>query len=677
MSSKPTKWQLGIVTLTILFITFQTYNCDENGEIFDMINKNTLEFNRIASDIAWKSSIDPDDQNLPRISGNYQKNRIMWQQSMCDRLATLNWYSLNETYHRMAYLLCRGPRFSFQEASNLRTIYNELQSIYANNKICIQSENIISKSYLSELEREITKYLNKENPLDLPNDSNKIVCLVGESEVGNMMAMSRNEEVLKWLWASWREMGSKLKKPYEELVKIENMAARRNGYTDIGEAWREDLEVPKLRSLCRRLYNSIKPLYTLLHGVARFFLRIHYGNIVPERGYIPAHLFGDLWSQNWDSIIDIMTPQSIDLDDSMKRQNWTVFHMVKRAEDFYQSLGLPAMTETFWRESVFTQENGVARCHGAAADMFKDGDYRLIYCAGTTMQDFYVLHHEMGHIQYYIAYEDQPGLFRQANTALHESIGDSIMYGVMTPQHLHRLGLINDSVLYDNGKDRKNYNFNEVDDNIERTTEETFDNKETEINENVFIDIESTDDLIVLKQALNKIPQIPFSLITDEYRWQYFEGNIDKDNENSVFWNMVQELSGITYPVERGEKYFDVGAKFHVPDNTPYIRYFLSSFLQHQIFEGLCKAAVFGRRDVTEDVPDTITPNRCDIYGSKSAGKILRDLMSQGHSEHWRIILSSTLGIEEISSESLLRYYRRLQDILQRFVVKYHVPIGW
>lgn len=64
------------------------------------------------------------------------------------------------------------------------------------------------------------------------------------------------------------------------------------GYADIGVSWREELETPNLSQVTQRLYESIKPLYVLLHGVVRYYLRREYGNLVPEKGPIPAYLLG-------------------------------------------------------------------------------------------------------------------------------------------------------------------------------------------------------------------------------------------------------------------------------------------------------------------------------------------------------------------------------------------------
>ncbi|XP_075988364.1 angiotensin-converting enzyme-related protein-like [Anticarsia gemmatalis] len=779
------------LTPTLFLLLFLKVCLSQNLEnLFQKINQENGKLNAIAASIAWESSINPGNTELPRKSAAYQKKRIAWQHQVCNRLGTLyNDQLLNDTQKRQSYLLCRGPKFTFEEARLTSNLYEELQSIYANAEVCIPNDNNTPTTNLSNIETAILNYLSnvkqflnfehKDTILfaakiavnNYPQGRNSI-CLKGENDFEKIMEFSRNENVLRWLWLAWRErVGPPMKEPYKRLAHVENQAARRNGYPDIGASWRDELELPRLRRQCRHLYHGVQPLYKLLHGVVRYYLRRVYGDVVPERGAIPAHLLGNLWSQNWEPLADMMLPKNIDLDKSIKESNWTVMHMVKRAEDFYQSLGLPAMTDKFWRESKFTRENNDARCHGTAADMFQNGDYRLLYCAETSKEDFYVLHHELGHIQYYMAYEQQPSLFRQANSALHETIGDTIMYGVLTPQHLNRLGLINDSLLYTpsennpdedqsntlenlpedlnenseeksgdksvdisddmfkpndsiekelntkdtvlienpffenysqirgknkfqtKGKNRdfkpkygvtypeiNNYNNNEITNNIfdkenpknvkqnmhivDEIVPELFDSKKL-----------NTDMILLFKQALNKIPQIPFALAIDEYRWRYFEGSLIK--QNGGYWDLVEELQGVAPSSERGEEYFDVGAKFHVPDNTPYIRYFLSSFLQHQLFEKLCKAAVFGRRNADGPVPDSISLSRCDIYGSKAAGKVLKDLMSRGHSQHWSELLQMTTDIEDFSSSALNRYYRPLYKVLKKFVTQHRIPIGW
>jgi len=70
----------------------------------------------------------------------------------------------------------------------------------------------------------------------------------------------------------------------------------------------------------------------------------------------------------------------------------------------------------------------------------------------------------------------------------------------------------------------------------------------------------------------------------------------------------------------RTEGDFDAGAKYHVPGNTPYIRYFVSFIIQFQIHKSLCIAA--GEYDPNDVMSDPLY--NCDIDGSPAAGEIMK-----------------------------------------------------
>ncbi|CAK1593266.1 unnamed protein product [Parnassius mnemosyne] len=675
--------------IVIIICLLRFSSCENDvSSLFEEINKNVVKLNAIAAEIEWASSINDNTQKLKDSLEFYQKNRILWQRKTCDKLAILqNRLMLNQTQKRQAFLLCRQPAYKVGEARSLYELNEKMQSTYYNAEVCIPRAKFLPRSplkmNLTDIENAIIIYLSTEKQnfkfknVYLDSFVKRDVLCLKQNDLEKLTAYSKKENVLRWIWLAWREeTGPLIKYFYNKLINIENKAARRNGYADIGEYWRAELEIPNLKYFCHRLYKSILPLYMLLHGVVRYYLKKKYGDIVPARGPIPSHLLGNLWNQNWEPLTDLIIPNTISLDENMKNMNWNVKHMVKRTEDFYLSLGLPAMTDTFWRNSVFTQGgHGDLRCHGTAADMFKKDDFRLLYCSGISLQDFNVLHHEIGHIQYYMAYAHQPGIFRQANSALHETIGEAVMIGVVTPQHLNRLGLINDSILYSTGV--KNNAYTLLSTNLNENAHYKS-HKSTNIPIKGKLLVTATnDEILLLKRALSKLPQIPFSLLIDEYRWRYFEGSIERDSLNKEFWAIALELQGISPPEERGEDFFDVGAIYHVADNTPYIRYFLSSFIQHQLFENFCKVAVFGNQQIKEPLPSTILLNECDIYGAKNVGKMLKNLMSRGNSQQWREILWAALDEHDISPEPLLRYYRPLQDFLTRLVIAYEIPIGW
>ncbi|GLV39683.1 Angiotensin converting enzyme [Carabus blaptoides fortunei] len=472
--------------------------------------------------------------------------------------------------------------------------------------------------------------------------SNGRVCLQGEPDLEDLM--SRDDltaDQLSWLWKSWHNAaGPRVKAYYPDLVKILNQGAR--SYQDIGQVWREELDMPNLENIVKNLYQEIEPLYKMLHAVVRYELVQKYGpKVVDPVGPIPAHLLGNMWAQDWSALLGLLIPedQNLHLDQRIASKNWTIKDMVQIAEDMYVSLGLPKMTEKFWKHSKFERnEKNSSLCHGTAANMFDEDDYRMLVCAEINMEDFYVIHHEMGHIEYYMAYSEQPALFQDgANSAFQESVGDAVMTGVMVPQHLHRLGLLSDRQLLD----------------------------------------KQLDTVLLVQEALAKIPQIPYALLIDSYRWDIFNGKIKLNFYNEAFWKLSKTLRGILPPEPRGEQYFDAGAKFHVSDNTPYIRYFFSAILQMEMFKGLCELTLYGKLPEVRDQPVPFSLHRCDIYGSKKAGAQLKKMMQLGASENWQEALKLLTGKSFISAKPLLEYYQPVYEWLRGRIIEKNIPVGW
>ena len=357
----------------------------------------------------------------------------------------------------------------------------------------------------------------------------------------------------------------------------------------MGEIWREELEIPNIEKVIQKLWQDIKPFYQVLHAVLRHIASQHFTDIkdfVEELG-LPAHL-GPIGT-NWNMYSHLILPSNINLDEEIISTKWTPEDMVKRADDYYSSLGLPLMPDKFWRHSVFQKMDNSTKCHGTAANMFNDDDFRMIVCSDRSFYDFYVTVHEMGHIHYYMACKNQPAIFQDGNSALQESIGDMVYLAMMAPQHLNRLRLIDDKFLIPKDNEQMNY----------------------------------FDYTLLLKLALEKIPQIPLSLIIDEFRWDLFSGKVPLHEANKYFWHLSEKEQGIRPPdwLDRSGL-FDAAAYFHFADNTPKIRYFLASFLQVQILEGLCKVTVFEKVKTNKELPMPL--HRCDLYGSKKAGKLLK-----------------------------------------------------
>ncbi|XP_062554750.1 angiotensin-converting enzyme-like isoform X2 [Armigeres subalbatus] len=589
------------------------------------------------------------------------RRKAHWERTMCKRGQPYR--DFNASLDRAFHLLCRSPQYNDDEISDMAKLLGYLQGLYTETKICIDDISKVCEENGLLWERTYFQYPDftmqqQSKPLS-SKESRGEICMHGEPEMEQIMAketlflnVSKNcsigqNSLHSWAWQSWRlAVGPPSKQFYRQLMDHMNTGARRMGLADIGESWRAELETPNLKELVNRLWLQVKPLYRKLHAVARYFLKRKYPEVenFNPAGLIPAHILGDMWSQNWESLTGSIYPHQVDIEESFMRKNWTGEQLTKRAEDFYSSMGLPMMTKTFWEKSIFEQGKNVTKCHGTAANMYDNGDFRMIVCAGNSMNDFYVIMHEMGHIMYYMLASVQPTIFQDGtNSAFQESIGDTIYLSAMNPLHLVRINLLNSSYLSPESDQQLN----------------------------------SFDYVLLLKIALVKISSLPFSYIMDRYRWALFDGSIDFDADaNNYFWHLLENEQGIKPPskIDRS-MFFDAAAKYHLPDNTPYVRYFLANFLSFQILEGLCRKSIFGRADSPNDLP--VPLHRCDLYGSKRAGRLLEKALGLGGSQHWTVVLKKLTGSEKISADAMYRYFDPLIKLLDNLIKKLDIPVGW
>jgi len=156
-----------------------------------------------------------------------------------------------------------------------------------------------------------------------------------------------------------------------------------------------------------------------------------------------------------------------------------------------------------------------------------------------------------------------------------------------------------------------------------------------------------------MKMALDKIAFLPFGRLIDQWRWKVFSGEITPENYNSSWWELRRKYQGITPPVPRTEADFDPGAKFHIPDNTPYTRYFLSFILQFQFHKALCEAA--GHKGPLYE---------CSNFNSKAAGEKFQAMLAQGASAPWQDTLEKLTGSRQIDAAAITEYFQPLMQWL-------------
>ncbi|PAA90205.1 hypothetical protein BOX15_Mlig017954g1 [Macrostomum lignano] len=458
------------------------------------------------------------------------------------------------------------------------------------------------------------------------------------SRVVSLMASPDvSEAVKKALWSRWRDAsGRPVKQMYEEYVDLANEMIRKAGYANFAkywQSWYEPKEGQDFEQVMAELFNGLLPLYKELHGYVRHALMQKYpASIFPPTGHIPGHILGHMWGGRWDDLEPFTKPfpnePQIDVTKVMREKNWTVRQMFEASQDFFASLGLGNMTDTFWEKSVLEKLPGVDMvCHVSAWDFYTDkGDFRIKQCTEITGHYLAVTHHEMGHIQYFQQYEKQPVVFRDgANPGFHEAIGDTIELSVMTPGHLRKLGLL----------------------------ESDSESDEFYLN-SLFL------------MALKKAAYLSFGYLIDNYRYKLFKGEVPKNQWNSEWVNQRCQLMGVSSPVLRSEEDFDAGAIYHVVANVEYMRYFLSLLLQFQFHQSLCQAA-----GVTENF------HKCSIYGNSAAGAKLKALLESGTSLHWEEALFKISGTRQISAKPLLDYFAPLLTYIAAKNKENGVSVGW
>jgi peptidyl-dipeptidase A len=475
-------------------------------------------------------------------------------------------------------------------------------------------------------------------------------------ELENVLARSRDYDAQLDAWSGWHSTAVASRPRYQRFVSLVNEGASQMGYADAGQMWRSGYDMPAEQVVAEtdRLWDQVKPLYEQLHCYTRAKLVKNYGadKGQVEGGLIPAHLTGNMWQQDWSNLWDMLQPYpgagSLDITAALEKQHQanlrasngklaaaatlqdraaavraaelkTAQDMTRQAEQFYTGLGMPALPDSYWANTQFTKplDRNVV-CHASAWDMNmggedgKSADVRTKMCITPTEENFTTIYHELGHIYYDLAYNPLPPLFQGgANDGFHEAIGDTIVLA-MTPKYLNSIGLVDAQA-------------------------------------------ESHDATInaQMRMALSGVSFLPFGLLIDRWRWGVFDGSITPDNYNKAWWQLKAQYQGVAPATARDESFFDAGAKYHVPGNTPYLRYFLARIYQYQFYKGLCDAAGW-----------TGPLHECSFYGNKAAGEKFWAMLGKGNSQPWQATLKEVTGSDALDAGPMLAYFAPLQQWL-------------
>ena len=567
----------------------------EDLEIFlESVEQENLIEGPTVSSASWISSnfITYDSQ---KVIADYSKRYTLKALETSRKASSFNELSTTSSNRRQLELLkgsfVMPPPFNDDLAGELSDISTKLEAMYGSGKHCYEDGLCLDLEAF-------------ENIIDSSRDSN---------------------ELLK-AWTGWHEIGKPMKPMYLRMVDIGNQGSQDLGFDGLSDLWFSKYDMPAEEFLAEtdRVWDEVKPLYEALHCHVRSKLNEEYGDdVVPIDGPLPVHVLGNMWGQSWSNIYDLVYEKdeskfSVDVTQIIEERKINEQEMVKYAEDFFLSMGFKPLPKTFWERSLFVkpQDRSVV-CHASAWNLDPaNNDLRIKMCIEKNEEDFITIHHELGHIFYYQAYNHLPTLFQGgANDGFHEAFGDLLTLSI-TPDYLNKIGFI--------------------------SIKEASDAKKDPIG-------------LLMKQALEGVVVIPWALTLDKWRSGVFNGEIKESNLNSSWWSMRESYQGITSPVYRPEEYFDPGAKYHIPANTPYTRYYLARIMQYQFHEALCNAMNFNG-----------PLHECSIYGNEVAGEKIISTMAMGQSQPWQDAFENITGSRSLSGSSVMNYYKPLKEWLDK-----------
>ncbi|KAG5343211.1 ACE enzyme, partial [Acromyrmex heyeri] len=471
--------------------------------------------------------------------------------------------------------------------NEIHRLIAEMKEIYVKARVC---------SY---------KQIDGECNLSLDYDLNKI------------MVTSKDYDELLHYWHAWHEViGPQLQNKYLRYVQLANRAAKLNGFADAGDQMRELFEDEYFQQNMAEIMSAVTPLYKNLFTYVRSKLIERYGDRIREDGPLPAHVLGDMWSQNWEGLFELVQPfpasRKLDVTLDMMIQGITPIRYQKKI-NFLNSYFILIYLSLYYIKWQSTPN--CILLHNC----------RIKQCTRVTMEDLLSTHYEMAHLQYYLQYKDHPLLFRnEAIPGFHEAVSDAIGLSIFTRQHLHKIGLHNNLT----------------------------DNYDSSIN-------------FLMLMALRKVAYMPFAYIVDRWRWRVFSDGVE--DMTAHWWELRLQYQGIVPPVPRFERNFDPAAKYHIPADSPYAKYFVSTVLQFQLFQSLCEIS-----------GHTGELHTCDLYRSREAGRLLSDILSMGASRPWQDVVRhmTRSRTNRIDAGAMLKYFEPLNAWLKRQNEMQPV-IGW
>ena len=589
-----------------------TPTVQEAKEFLEAAEIEVAEFSAYQAQVAWvKANFITEDTSALEARVGEESARMSTRRSkQAKRFKDI---SLPADMRRKIDGMLRGSNFPAPDdeaaARKLATIMTELDDTYGTGKFKIDVND-----------KRIIAILDSDEDGTLKNEAPEGTIPLGQAS--DIIAKSDDAELLQSIWEGWRTISKPMKGDYADMVKIINKGSAELGFKDAGDLWRSgyDMDAEDFSKEADRLWGQVKPLYDELHCHVRAKLNEKYGDeVVPLDQPIRADLLGNMWGQSWGNIYDDVAPEGggkgVDVTELLVKAGYDAKKMVEMAEQFFTSMGFEELPDTFWERSLITKPaDREVVCHASAWNLDNLEDVRIKMCTKVNGEDFSTVHHELGHNFYQRAYKDQSVFYKDgANDGFHEAIGDMIALSI-TPEYLVEIGLLD--------ADK--------------------------------VPGEDADLALLMRQAMDKVAFLPFGLMVDQWRWNVFNGTYSPSEYNSGWWELREKYQGLRAPSERPADAFDPGAKYHIPGNTPYMRYFLAHILQFQFHKAACDQAGF-------EGP----LHRCSVYGNKDVGTKFNAMLEMGSSKPWPDALEAFTGTRDMDGSAILEYFAPVMTYLQ------------
>ena len=436
--------------------------------------------------------------------------------------------------------------------------------------------------------------------------------IITPNEIQEILTTSTDLKERQKVWEVSKQAGPALKPGLIKLQSLRNKMAQEMGFSSFFTLEVSDygMSTQEMMKLLDNTIEQVKPLYQQLHYYAKVKLAQKFKQPVPKK--IPAHWIGNRWAQEWPGIVE-----GVDLDQYVKDKSpeW----IVKQAEKFYVSLGMPPLPATFWTKSDLYElpagSSRIKNTHASAWHINLDQDVRSLMSVRSNFEWLQTTHHELGHIYYFLAYSNPnvPLSLREgANRAFHEAIGDLIGIAARQVPYLKEIGVMPKDAKIDNTK-------------------------------------------LLLDEAMESIIFIPWSAgVMSHWEHDFYEENLPSNEYNARWWKYAGEFQGVEPPTARGEEFCDAATKTHINDDPAgYYDYSLAFLIKYQLHMYIAKNIL--KQD----------PHNCNYYGNKEVGKWLTDILKLGETRDWREVIKEKTG-EDISPRAMLEYFKPVSDYLKK-----------